>query len=192
MPWGLAVAAVGAYASYEGAKKQANAAGKGADLTVAEQRRQFDLTRGDMMPWLTQGGWALDKQRQFLEGDWSGFQNSPDYKFAVDQGFKGLERNLASNLGTSSGGADADRIALGQGLATQYAGNYWNKLAGLSNTGQQTAQQLGQFGANAATNIGNAYANAANARGSSYASQANTIGQFANQFNQYASYKGWY
>lgn len=190
MPWGVAVAAVvGGVAQNQAAKKGAKASGDATAATIAEQQRQFDLTRADMQPWLDQGQWGLEQQRRFLAGDWSGFQNSPDYKFAVDQGFRGLERSMASNLGTSSGGADADRIAFGQGLASQYANNYYAKLAGLSGTGQQTATQLGQFGANAASNIGNAYMQNGNARASAYQAQGNAWANTANQLGQVAMYK---
>lgn len=190
MPWGVAVAAVvGGVAQNQAAKKGAKASGDATAMSVDEQRRQFDLTRQDMQPWLEQGQWGLEQQRRYLAGDTSGFMNSPDYKFAVEQGFKGLERSMASNLGTSSGGADADRIAFGQGLATQYGNNYFAKLQGLSGTGQQTATQLGQFGANAASNIGNAFMKDGQARASAYQAQGNAYANTANQLGQFAMYK---
>ena len=190
MPWGVAVAAVvGAY----GADQQSKVGAKGAKGQEAasryatdEQRRQFDITNANMQPWLQAGTWGLDQQRKFMEGDWSGFQNSPDYKFAVEQGFKGLDAGAAARGNLWGGGTDADRIALGQGLATQYAGNYWNRLAGLSNTGQSTANQLGGYGQAFATNAGNNAMNAANARASSYANTANAWGNYYGQLGQMA------
>lgn len=182
---GAVIAAGTAVYSANQARKGADAVAQGQGMAIGEQRRQFDITQQNMAPWLREGGWALGQQRAFLEGDMSGWQNSADYKFAVDQGFKGLERGLAAGGALGSGGADADRIALGQGLATQYMGNYWNKLAGMSNTGQTTANQLGQFGANAATNIGNAYANIGNARASAYGANANAFAGVAGAFNNW-------
>lgn len=199
--------AVGVYAADQAkdASKDASRASQNAtNATIEEERRQFDLTREDQMPWLDAGRGALDKQNAFLAGDWSGFKDSPDYAFAVDQGFAGLNRGAAANGSFGSGGADADRIALGQGLATQYAGNYWNKLAGMSGTGIQTAQNLGGLGANMAGNIGNALAgNAAAQRQSSFGrADANTQlatgigGQFNNWYqNNLANNPGgtgWY
>lgn len=178
------VAAGTAYAANEQGKA-AKAGQKGAQQSIDEQRRQYDQTRQDQMPWLQAGNWALDEQKKFLGGDWSGFQNSPDYKFAVDQGFKGLERGFAAGGAMGSGGADADRIALGQGLATQFSSNYWSKLAGLSNTGQATANNLGTFGQNAANQIGNEYGNMANARASSYAANANAFAGVAGAFGDW-------
>lgn len=167
-------------ASLLGGALSSNAASKGAKAqqdasaqAIAEQKRQFDITQENMAPWLQSGGWALDQQKAFLNGDWSGFQNSPDYKFAVDQGFAGLDRGAAAHGNLWGGGTDADRIALGQGLATQYAGNYYSKLAGMSGTGQTTANQLGSYGQNYANAVGNNLNNAANATASSYQQQSN-------------------
>lgn len=185
MPWGVAVAAVvGAYGASRQARageRGANAQGRASQQATEEQRRQFDLTRQDMAPWLQAGRGALERQNAFLSGDWSGFQNSPDYKYSLEQGFKGLERGAAAGGNLYSGGADADRIALGQGLALQNASNYWNRLAGLSNTGQVTAGQLGQFGQNMAGAVGNNLMNAANARASSYMNSANAWANYGNQ-----------
>jgi hypothetical protein len=194
MPWGVAVAAVvGAY----GASRQARAGERGANAqerasqqATEEQRRQFDLTRQDMAPWLQAGTDALGRQQAFLSGDWSGFQNSPDYKWAVDQGFKGLDRGAAAGGNLYSGGMDADRISLGQGLATQNANNYWNRLAGLSQTGQVTANQLGGYGQNMANNVGGNLMNAANARASSYMNSANAWANYGNQLAGLAGQAG--
>ncbi|SDX52955.1 hypothetical protein [Lysobacter enzymogenes] len=174
---GLAGAAISAYSQNRASKKAAGAQTAANDAAIAESRRQYDQNRQDQMPWLETGRNALARQNAFLNGDTSGFDNSADYKFAVDQGFKGLNRGLARNGALWSGGGDADRIALGQGLATQYANNYWNKLAGQAGQGQQSAQSLGAFGQNAANNVGNLLVNSGNARGSAYQQQGDTMSQ---------------
>lgn len=171
-----AVGVIGGAMSSRAGKKGAEGQAAASQYATDEQRRQFDQTREDMMPWLNAGTNALGQQQAFLGGDWSGFENSPDYAFAVDQGFKGLNRGAAANGSFGSGGADADRIALGQGLATQYAGNYYNRLAGLSGTGQAAAGQLGQFGQAFGQQAGQNAMNGANARASSYANTANAWG----------------
>lgn len=174
---------MGSQAAKKGAEGQAGAAAQ----ATAESARQFDQTRRDNMPWLEAGTNALNLQNQYLQGDTSGFANSPDYAFAVQQGFQGLNNGSRGNLW--GGGLDADRMALGQGLATQYAGNYWNKLAGMAGQGQQTGQYLGQMGANFANQAGDNAMNAANARASSYGATANAWGSALNAgvgaWNQY-------
>lgn len=185
MPWAVAGAVLGAGISAAGqnsaAKKGAAAGNAATQATIDEQRRQFDLTRKDQLPFLEAGYDSLRRQNAFLNGDWSGFMNSPDYKFALEQGAKALDRGAAARGAMFSGGADADRIALGQGLATQYNSNYWNKLAGRAGQGQTTAAGLGQLGANMAGNVGNALmANGANQRNSIYDS-ANAWSNFGQQ-----------
>jgi hypothetical protein len=185
MPWGVVAAAVvGAY----GASQQSKAGKAGAaaqqhasDAATAEQQREYDLSRADQLPYLQAGQDALGLQAKFLSGDMSGFENSPDYKFAVDQGLKLSDRGAASHGSLFSGGHSADLMQLGQGLASQNADNYWNKLAGRAGQGQTTAGNLGQLGANMATNIGQNMMNGANARASSYANTANAWGNYGNQ-----------
>lgn len=185
MPWGAALAlggaALSANAQSKAAKRAAGASNNATDATIEEQRRQYDQTRKDQLPFLEAGYDSLRRQNAFLNGDWSGFQNSPDYLFALDQGTKSLDRGAAARGAMFSGGADADRIALGQGLATQYSNNYWNKLAGRAGQGQTSAAGLGQLGAGMAGNIGNALmANGNNQRNSIYDS-ANAWSNFGQQ-----------
>ena len=190
MPWGFAIAAVGTYlggqAQKKGAQKAGDAQERAAQMSVEEQRRQYDLSRQDMAPWLEAGGDALGKQQAFLNGDWSGFMNAPDYKYALDQGVHTLDRSAASHGGLFGGAHSQDLTKFGQGLALQNANGYYDKLAGLSNTGHATATNLGQLGSQMASNIGNAYTNAGNARASSYINQANATSNMYNSFGQIA------
>lgn len=187
MPWGIAAAAVVSYAAQSNAaNKSANAQKSAANASIAEQQREYDLSRQDQLPFLQAGQNAVNLQQQYLNGDTSGFDNSPDYKFALQQGTSQLDRGATARGNLWGGGADADRIALGQGLATQYANNYWNKLAGMAGQGQSSATTLGGLGANMANNIGNAYTNAGQARASSYAAQGNAQAGLINQFGNLA------
>lgn len=176
MTWGMVAGAAitvvgGALASNsanKGARKAADAQTAAAQLTVDEQRREYDQTRTDQAPWLQAGSGALTKQNAFLNGDWSGFENSPDYKYALDQGLSAVDHGAAARGGLFGGGNSRDEMRFGQGLALQNADGYYSKLAGMSGTGIQTAQNLGALGAGMANNIGNAYTNAGNARASAY------------------------
>jgi len=199
MPWGYAAVAVGTIAagamSSNAAKKGANAQQDAANASIAEQQREYDQSRQDQLPFLQAGQNALNLQQQYLSGDTSGFSQSPDYQFAVQQGTKQLDAGAAAKGNLWGGGADADRIALGQGLATQYANNYWNKLAGMAGQGQSSANTLGNLGANMANQTGNYLTNAGQARASSYAGTANaynnTLSQLGNIGGQlYQNYYG--
>ncbi|MDC6416725.1 hypothetical protein LOK85_12680 [Xylella fastidiosa subsp. multiplex] len=60
-----------------------------------------------------------------------------------------------------------------QGLASQNLNNYWNRLTGLSGSGQAAASQLAGLGQSYAANVGNQYNNAAAARAGAYYQTAN-------------------
>jgi hypothetical protein len=195
MPWG---AVIGAAVSLYGASQQNKATDKGAkaqehasQAAIDEQRRQFDLTRGDMAPWLQAGTNALGLQNNFLNGDFSGFQNSPDYKYALQEGIGSLDHSAAAHGGLFGGGHTRDLTRFATGLATQNANGYWDKIAGMSNTGNSTGTNLGQFGANMATRIGDQYNNMGQARQSAYQQRADTNAQLAGSLgNLYGQYFG--
>lgn len=173
----------------------ANAAGDAADAQTkagkaaqAIEQQRYNQTQENLNPYINQGANALNLQQAYLNGDTSGFDRSPDYTFAVQQGTKALDSGAASKGNLWGGGADADRIALGQGLATQYANNYWNKITGVANQGLGAAEALGNFGqsnANAQTGIlqGNGQAQASGIVGQSNA-WGNVLGQLASLYGQ--------
>lgn len=192
-------AVVGAVASNSASNKASKASKNAANAqltasqqSIAEQQREYDQTRQDQLPFLQAGYDALDKEKAFLNGDFSGFMNSPDYKFSLDQEIGALDKSAASHGALYSGGHDADLMKYAGGLADQFANNYWNKLAGQAGQGQVTATNLGALGANEAGMIGQYLTNAGNARASSYINQGNiaaqNIGNIGNAFNQWLGY----
>src|SRR5574337_1080768 len=147
-------ALVGAIGSNMAANKQAGASKNAANAqlqatqqSIDEQRREYDQTRTDQLPFLQAGYGALDKESAFLNGDTSGFDKSPDYQFALSQGIGALDKSAAANGSLYSGGHSADLMQFGEGTANQFANSYWNKLAGMAGQGQVTAGNLGNLGA---------------------------------------------
>lgn len=193
MSWGyVAVGAATLISGYMGSKSQKDAAkaqGRGYDAATAEQARQFDITQQNMQPWLDAGGDALSLQRRFINGDQGAFAQSPDYAWVFDQGRQALEGSASSRGNLFGGGTQADLTRYGQGMASQELSNWWNRLSGMSNAGQSTATNLGNFGQNYADQAGRNAIGAGNARASSYLGQAQntqqTIGQLANLWGQY-------
>lgn len=200
MPWGVVAGAViGGIASDMAANKESSAAKnaaaaqqQAASQATAEQQREYDQTRADQLPFLQAGYGALDKENALLNGDYSGFQNSPDYQFALNQGIGALDKSAAARGSLYSGGHSQDLTQFAQGNADQFLNSYWNKLAGQAGQGQSTAANLGALGANTANNIGNYMMNAGNARASSYLQQGNIeaqkIGAWGNTINQGLGY----
>jgi len=185
-------ALLGAAANAWSANKSAGAAKAAGRNATEEQARQFNITQDNLQPWLEAGSSALGQQQRVLQGDYSGFLNSPDYLAARDLGTKQLDAGATAQGNLWGGGADADRIQFGQQLATQNLGNYWNKLAGLSGTGQQTANQLGAYGQQQANQYGQNQWAVANARGSAYGQTAGAVNDAINSgLGAYGYYKGY-
>lgn len=171
---------IGGWLGNKGNKDAAEASNKGTQAGIDEQRRQFDLTRQDQMPWLDAGRDNLAQLQRLNSGDMSAFTQSPDYQFAYDQGMQALDRSAASRGNLFSGGQQADLMQFGQGLATQNYNNYYNRLAELAGIGQTAATNLGSFGQNTANSLAGLYQNMGNNRATSYANNANIWGNTLN------------
>jgi hypothetical protein len=143
---------------------------RGAQAGIAEQRRQFDLTRQDQMPWLQAGQNALNN----LQNP-GAFQQSPGYQWALGQGMQGIERSAAARGGAASGNALKALAQFNQGLASQDFGNWWNRQAGLAGVGQAAAGNLGAVGQNSANALGMLYGNAGDARASGIMGVGNSL-----------------
>lgn len=166
----------GAKSAAKGQQKAADAAKQAAEASLAEQRRQYDQSRSDMMPWIDAGKNALNTITQLNAGDYGSWQNSPDYKVQQQEGARALTaRNALLGL-QDSGAAQKSALKYSQDLAQKDYNDYYNKLAGVAGTGQvqtNNAAQLGQNYAGAVTGINQ---NKANALGSSYINQGNIWG----------------
>jgi hypothetical protein len=159
---------VGGLLEGQGAKDAARTEAAGAREALAENRRQYDTTRADMMPWLEAGRGALGRLN-----DPNAFQQSPGYNFVRNEGQRGIENSFAARGGAASGNALRALSEFNTGLASQEHNNWWNQQAGMAGLGQTSAQNLGSFGANSAVNAGNLMQNQANARASGITGQTN-------------------
>lgn len=176
--WAAAVATVAVgYMGAEAQKDAANQASQGAGASIAEERRQYDQTRRDQLPFLDAGYDALNRQMAALEGDFSGFEESPDYAYARQEMIQGADRSAAARGGLYGGGHQADLAERIGGLASQNFNNYWNRLAGRAGQGQVSAQNLAGLGANMAGNIGNYNMQNSLARGQAATNTAGIYGQ---------------
>ena len=96
MPWAAAATVVGGYLTSKAAKSGAQAQTSANNAAIGEQQREFDQTQQNLAPYLGAGSNALNLQQQYLSGNTSGFDQSPDYQFAVQQGTKALDAGAAS------------------------------------------------------------------------------------------------
>jgi hypothetical protein len=177
-------------ASGDAADTAAQASGRASDASIAEQRRQYDLSRADQAPYLAAGTGAVNRLGAGVAAggefgatmpfDFQYDQNTdPGYGFRFAEGMKGLERSAAARGGLLSGATLKGVQRYGQDMGSQEYQNafnryltgfnantgernqLYNRLAGVAGTGQTATNQIGTQGANMASNIGNAYMNSA-------------------------------
>jgi hypothetical protein len=138
--------------------------------------------------------------------------NNPAYQFQLKQGQQALDRSSAARGMGYSGAQMKASQEYGQGLASQQYdkeynrasgefGDYFNRLAGLAQGGQQAAGSMAQAGGQYANNASNTFGNLsnaqtgilgqqANARASGYAANANAVSGGLNSLtNLYAMNK---
>jgi hypothetical protein len=187
---GVAAGVYSASRQSRAARDSARASSDATQASIDEQRRQYDLTRSDQRPFLDAGYDALGRQQRIIDGDYSQFQNSPDYTYAYDEMQRGIERGAASRGGLYNGGTSVDLAKHLGGLANQNLNSYWNKLAGRAGQGQVTASGLGALGAGMANNISSLnMTNAAN-QASSYQQRADALSGAA--FGAAGLFGNWY
>ncbi|MNM07001.1 hypothetical protein D3C81_170330 [compost metagenome] len=166
------------------AKKAGQAQSSAAQQTIDKQQGIYDNSMSLAQPYYDAGTNALGQLDTLNSGDYSGFNSSPDYLFAQQQGLQRLDRTAAARGGMYSGGADADRMAFSSGLASQNLNNYRGNLMQLAGMGQNQSQYMGQLG----QGFGNQFANAMGVKGQADAQRASaTAGAQAGYGNALAS-----
>lgn len=155
----------GVFGGGDAAGDAAAAQVKGTEMSVAENKRQYDLSRSDLEPWREAGASALGQQQALLgmggqeaqTQAFNAFSNSPGQQYLRDQQEKALIRN-ASAMGNLGGGNTKTALQKQAfNIASTDYSNQYNRLAGLSGSGQSATNTTAQLGANAAANNGAAY-----------------------------------
>ena len=177
-PWGgLAGAALGGFAGGEAEDQRqaaADAAARGQQASIAESRRQFDITRQDLAPFLERGNIAGQRVLDLLNqpSPLPGLQDLAT-KQALRRG------SVAGNVGTGAFVKDLTRglADVQQGFTNQRI----NQLLALSGRGQSAGTNLGTFGANMAQNVGQGMVNIGNTQAGLNIGRANSIDNLLNQ-----------
>ena len=203
-----------------------------ADKQLALQREIWEKQQADYKPYLEQGTWGINRLGDLMKQGSGQLNNpfdtylaskglaggkfdtsNPAYQFQLKQGQQALDRSSAARGMGYSGAQMKASQEYGQGLASQQYdkeynrasgefGDYFNRLAGLSQGGQQAAGSMAQAGGQYANNASNTFGNLsnaqtsilgqqANARASGYAANANAISGGLNSLtNLYGMSKG--
>lgn len=153
---------IGAFIESDSNRAAANTQADATRESVAEQRRQYDLTRSDYAPWRESGINALSQlQAQMGKQPTSAeVMATPGYQFGLEQGKNALARQMAAAGGRVSGAA----IKAGTRYATDYATTKYNdaysktqdnlnRLAALAGLGQTATAGTASAGQNSANNI---------------------------------------
>ena len=205
-----------AKAQQEGAAQASAVAKDTADKQLELQRQIWEKQQLDQKPYLEQGQYGIGRLGDLMKQGagslnnpldlylkskgLSGGQfntNNPAYQFQLKQGQQALDRSAAARGMGASGAQMKAAQQYGQGLASQEYDkqygranseftDYYNRLAGLSQGGQQAASTLGSYGNQYATGASNTLGSlggylqnnlgqAANARASGYIGGANAI-----------------
>jgi hypothetical protein len=194
-------------ASLLGSGIQSNAAENAAaaqqaatQQAIGEQRRQYDLNRGDQAPYREAGVGALGTLQQEL-GRMPTAEEvmaQPGYQFGLQQGQQALDRKRAAMGGRVSGAA----LKAASEYATNYAANGYNaeyqrrqdrlaRLQTLAGLGQSATSNVGAAGQNSSnaisgilSNQGDATAAAGMAQGNIWANGLNQIGAITQRRNR--------
>lgn len=143
---------------------QASAAESAAAASVAENRRQFDLTQANYKPVIDAGNTAREQQMALLglrggaaqESAYAAFNNSPGQEFLRKRAEKSLLRNASAIGGLGGGNVRTALQEQAIGLAQQDYGNQFARLGAIAGQGNAGVNNVSQFGANASNNIANA------------------------------------
>lgn len=205
---GAGIAAVGVVSNTIGANKAANAQSAAANAANAEAQREYDQTRSDQLPYRHAGYTALNRIEDLLglskNTSAPGYgtfgkplsvtdvENDPGYQFGLTQGLK-TQQNSAAARGGLYSGAELKAISqYGNDYATtKYDDAYsraknaqdtiFNRLSGVSGTGQTATQAVDAAGQQTANTIGGNLIGAGNARGLASIATSNAVSNGANQ-----------
>lgn len=192
--YGANQAKKGVNAQIEAGDRAALMEQQSADKQLALQREIWEKQQADYKPYLEQGTYGINTLGALMRpnADTSAIlKNDPSYQFRLKQGQQALDRS-ASARGMGYSGAQMKAAQdYGQGMASTEFGNYYNRLAGLAQGGQQAAGSMANAGSQYANNASNTFGNLsnaqtgilgqqANARASGYAANANALNQGLN------------
>ena len=172
---GVAVSAIAAKKQSDAAKDASRAGQQSAQQGMDYQRERDDIFDGNIAPYLGAGTESLAQLGKLNSGDYSGFENSPDFLYARGQMQQGVERGAAARGGLYSGGTNVDLANAMNGIASQNLGNYRSSLMGMANLGQNSAVGAGNMGQQSANAMSRMFNQQGEARGQGAINSANAF-----------------
>ena len=156
-----------------GAKNAAEAQQQGAELGMAEQKRQFDMLQQLMQPYVQSGTGALQGQNDLLglngfdkqQGAISNIENSPFFKSQYQHAENALLQNASATGGLRGGNMQEALADNRSNLLFNNVQQQLQNLSGVASNGQSAAAGLGGQGLQFGQNIAQGYNDIGQAQG---------------------------
>ena len=150
---GIGSALIGGSANRSAANTQAQATQQAADQSrqanldsLAYLRESRDMGRGDLAPYRDAGLADYGTLRGQVGTQ---FQESPGYRFALQEGLQAIDRGASARGLLNSGARVREATRYGTGMASQEYGNWLSRLQALAGVGQTATGQSASLAANA-------------------------------------------
>lgn len=190
--WVAGAAIVGSVITAGAAGDAADSQAEGTAAGIAEQRRQYDLTRSDFAPYRQAGANALGQfaQESNQMPSASDVMSDPGYQFGMQQGQQALDRKASAMGGRVSGAAlksaarfGTNYASTGYGAAYQRRQDRLNRLAALAGIGQTATGASAAAGTAAAENISGLMERGGDNQGSARLARGTVWGNAGNQLS---------
>jgi hypothetical protein len=199
MPWSVAAAGVSAGGGLLSGILGSNATSKASENAVNAEKQMYMQTRSDLMPY-TEAGYSATTQQQNLLGlngqdaadaAMSTYQTSPGYQWQMSEGLRAVDAGAAAKGMLRSGATLKAEQTYGQGLADSDFSAYYDRLSGLSKTGEAAAAQTAEAGSNTADSLSNIYTGEAGAQSSIYSNTSKGVSSAVNNLFSDKDFKSW-
>ena len=161
----VATGYMGSKASSKASSKAAAAQTEANELSIAEQKRQFDAVQKLLKPYADAGLSGLTGQQNLLgingtaaqQAAINNINNSSEMQTYVQQGENAILQNASATGGLRGGNTQAALAQFRPQLLNQLINQRYQNLAGMTALGQNAAAGTGNAGMQTASNISNLY-----------------------------------
>lgn len=177
----VATGYMGSKASSKASSKAAAAQTEANELSIAEQKRQFDEVQKLLKPYVDAGTGGLTGQQDLLGINGNAAQqvainninNSSEMQTYLQQGENAILQNASATGGLRGGNTQAALAQFRPQLLNQLINQRYQNYAGLTALGQNAAAGTGNAGMQTANNISSLLQSSGSAQAANYINQGN-------------------
>lgn len=188
----------GAAINSSGAKSAAQTAANAQQQGINAQLQMFNTTQANYQPQIQLGQGAAGMLSNLFgtgtngaasKPNYSAFNNSPGYQFALGQGQNAINKQAAASGGLYSSNTLGALSNYNTGMASTQYNSYVNQLLSMAGLGNAAASGVGSAATATGQGVANSYGNIGNAQASGILGQSNAfsnaLGQGGNLLNSY-------